>query len=139
MKLNIEVESGAFEKVILDGINSLTQDEIKDMIKQVFVECFSKCEDFKHMLMTYETNRWGGPAEAKLGPLAEAAIKSIELDEALAPFKAKMVRSLIENHQKVVENMLFNCMVEKIANDQNLYFQIRNAVQTVMAEREANR
>ena len=34
MKLNIEIESGTFEKVISDGIKSLTREEDGDLTNQ---------------------------------------------------------------------------------------------------------
>ena len=49
MKLNVEIESGTFEKVIADGIKSLTPEEIGGLIKQALLEALTKCEDFKNL------------------------------------------------------------------------------------------
>ena len=50
MKLNVEVDSGAFEKVIEDGIKALSKEDLGNIIKQVVYEAFTKCETFKDML-----------------------------------------------------------------------------------------
>ena len=80
MKLNVEIESGSLEKVISDGIKSLTQDELKDIIKQVILEAFAKCENFKNLLIKYDN--YGRPT---LGPIVERAVKNIDLEKELAP------------------------------------------------------
>ena len=108
MKLNVEIESGSLEKVISDGIKSLTQDELKDIIKQVILEAFTKCEDFKNLLI--KRSNYSG--ELSLGPIAEFAVKNIDLEKELAPLKDKMV----------------------IAYDSQLQYAIRDAVHQILSE-----
>lgn len=138
MKLNVEIESGSFEKVIEQGINSLSPDELKDIIKQVILEAFTKCEDFKNLLTKRDYVSYSSASEIQLGPLAEAAVKNIDLEKELAPFKEKMVKALMENHQRIVEDMLFRCLVDKITYSDQLQESLRNAVHMVLSE-ERNR
>ena len=90
MKLNIEIESGTFEKVIADGIKSLTPEEVGGLIKQAILEAFTKCEEFKDLLIVRDSVGWSHTSEIKLGPLANAAIKSIDLEPEIEEFKKKM-------------------------------------------------
>lgn len=134
MKLNIEIESGSFEKVISDGIKAISQDELKDIIKQVILEAFTKCDTFSNLLTKRVEPRWGSTSEIQLGPLAEAAVKNIDLEKELAPIKDKMVRALMDNHQKIVEDMFLRCFVEKIANDSTFYEMMKNTAYQILCE-----
>lgn len=91
MKLNIEIESGTFEKVIADGIKSLTPEEVGGLIKQAILEAFTKCEEFKDLLIVRDSIGWGNTSEIKLGPLANAAIKSIDLEPEISEFDKSSV------------------------------------------------
>ena len=134
MKLNIEIDSGSFEKVVSDGIKSLSQEELNGIIKQVIYEAFTNCQDFKDLLMNRRSS-WNG-SELTLGPLATQAIKSIDMETSLAPFKEKMVNALIENHREIVESMLFRCMVDKISTDGHFRGAMEDAVHMVLAKVE---
>ena len=132
MKLNIEIDSGSFEKVISDGIKSLSQEELNGIIKQVIYEAFTNCPDFKDLLMKRE-HTWNGD-RLTLGPLAAQAIKSIDMETSLAPFKEKMVNALIENHREIAESMLFRCMVDKISTDGHFRGAMEDAIHMVLAK-----
>lgn len=137
MKLNIEVESEAFEKTIKDGMEALSKEELGSIIKQAIIEAFSKCTDFSDMLVKYERG-WNGNERATLGPLAEEAIKSIDMENDLALFKSKMTRALIENHREIVENMILRCLIDKIVCDNKFQSVIEDSIRMIMT-REANR
>lgn len=133
MKLNIEVDSGAFEKVIADGMNAMTPEDMAGVIKQVVYEAFVKCEDLHSLLLKKEHTGWN-QEHMVLGPLGEAAIKRIDLDTELAEFKAKMVKALMDNHLKIVEDMLMRCFVERIADDYEFRSRMRTVVLGVLSE-----
>ena len=139
MKLNVEIDSGAFEKVITDGIKALSPEDLGSIIKQVVYEAFTKCPDFRNMLVITKSPRWGGPDETEIGPLAERAIKSLEpeMEKDLAPFRAKMVRCLIDNHQHLMEDMLFRLLADRICNNESFKWELEKAVLTVL-NRERN-
>ena len=134
MKLQVEVESGSFEKVIEEGIKSLTPDELKDIIKQVILEAFTKCEDFKNLLTKRDIFGYGNTSEIRLGPLAEAAVKNIDLEKELAPFKEKMVKALMDNHWKIVEDMFMRCFIEHITDDSVFRNSMECVVHGVLSE-----
>lgn len=138
MKLQVEVESGSFEKVIEEGIKSLTPDELKDIIKRVILEAFTTCEDFKNLLTKRDIYGYSNTSEVRLGPLAEAAVKNIDLEKELAPFKEKMVKALMDNHLKIVEDMLLRCLVDKMTYSDQFQMSLRDTVQMILSE-ERNR
>lgn len=137
MKLNVEIESGPFEKVIQEGISALSKEELGSIIKQVVYEAFTKCEDFKDLLV-YRDRVGYSSSELRLGNLAQEAIKSINMDEELAEIKKRMVKALMENHLRIVEDTLFRCMVDKIMSDDIFQSNMRGAIQNILWE-ERNR
>ena len=134
MKLKVEVESGSFEKVIEQGITSLSPDELKDIIKQVILEAFTKCDDFKDLLTKRDIFGYGNTSEIRLGPLAEAAVKNIDMEKELASFKEKMVKALMDNHREIVEDMFMRCFIERITSDSEFRDSMEFAVRRVLAE-----
>lgn len=134
MKLNVEVDSGAFEKVIEDGIKALSKEDLGNIIKQVVYEAFTKCDTFNDMLIIHDRIGWSGTESVKIGPLAAEAIKSVNMDEELAEFKKTMVKALMENHQKIVEDMFFNAFLDKLIYNGDFHGACKNAALQVIAE-----
>ena len=137
MKLNIEIESGTFEKVISDGIKSLTPEEVGDLIKQALLEALTKCEEFKDLLIVRESRGWGN-TEITLGPLANAAIKSIDLEPDISDLKKKMVDALMAHHREMVEDMMMRLLIEKISYSDSLRGAIEDTVRRVLYEARNN-
>lgn len=133
MKLNVEIDSGAFEKVISDGIKALSPEEMAGVLKQVIYEAFVKCEDLHSLLLKKEHTGWNQESMV-LGPLGEAAIKRIDLDNELAEFKAKMVKALMDNHWKIVEDMFMKCFIDRIVDDSEFRERMRFTAQSVLWE-----
>ena len=139
MKLNIEIESGTFEKVISDGIKSLTPEEVGDLIKQALLEALTKCEEFKDLLIVRDSVGWrSSSSEIKLGPLASAAIKSINLEPEITEFKKKMVDALMVHHREMVEDMMMRLLIEKITYSDSLRGAIEETVRRVLYEARNN-
>ena len=138
MKLNIEIESGTFEKVIADGIKSLTLEEVGGLIKQAILEAFTKCEEFKDLLIVRDSVGWSHTSEIKLGPLANAAIKSIDLEPEIEEFKKKMIDALMVNHRVMVEDMMMRLLIEKISYSDSLRGAIEDTVRRVLYEARNN-
>lgn len=133
MKLNVEIDSGAFEKVISDGIKALSPEEMAGVLKQVMYEAFVKCEDLHSLLLKKEQTGWN-QEHMVLGPLGEAAIKRIDLDNELAEFKANMVKALMDNHQRIVEDMFMKCFIDRIVDDSDFRERMRFVAQSVLYE-----
>jgi hypothetical protein len=138
MKLNIEIESGTFEKVISDGIKSLAPEEVGDLIKQALLEALTKCEEFKDLLIVRDSAGWRNGSEIKLGPLASAAIKSINLEPEITEFKNKMVDALMAHHREIVEDMMMRLLIEKITYSDSLRGAIEDTVRRVLYEARNN-
>lgn len=130
MKLNVEIESGPFEKVIQEGISALSKEELGSIIKQVVYEAFTKCEDFKDLLV-YRDRVGYSSSELRLGDLAKEAIKSINMDEELAEIKKRMIKELMDNHLRIVEDTLFRCMIDKITYDDHFINNLKEAVHRI--------
>lgn len=133
MKMNVEIESGPFEKVIQEGITALSKEELGGIIKQVIYEAFTKCSDFKDLLV-YRDHVGYSSSELRLGNLAKEAIKSINMDEELAEIKQKMVKALMENHQRIVENAILGCVVDRITHDGQFISQLHMAIRNIVEE-----
>lgn len=138
MKLNIEIESGTFEKVISDGIKSLAPEEVGDLIKQALLEALTKCEEFKDLLIVRDSVGWRNGSEIKLGPLASAAIKSINLEPEITEFKNKMVDALMVHHREMVEDMMMRLLIEKITYSDSLRGAIEETVSRLLYEARDN-
>ena len=134
MKLNIEIESGTFEKVISDGIKSLTPEEVGDLIKQALLEALTKCEEFKDLLIVRDSVGCGNASEITLGPLANAAIKSIDLEPDISALKKKMVDALMAHHRVMVEEMMMRLLIEKISYSDSLRCALEDTVRRVLHE-----
>ena len=133
MKLNVEIDSGAFEKVNADGIKAMSPEDMADVLKQVVYEAFVKCEDLHSLLLKKENVGWN-QERMVLGPLGVAPIKRIDLDNELADFKAKMVQALMDNHWRIVEDMFMKCFIDKIVDDSEFRERMRSAAQSVLFE-----
>lgn len=136
MNVSIQVEDGMLQKAIKDGIEALSKEEIGSIIKQVLYEAFTKCPDFSDLLMKKESVGWGN-ANLVLGPLAIEAIKSIDMEEALASFKDKMLNALMEHHREIVEEMLLRCMIDHVTYNDNFRRAMECIVHQILA-RNAN-
>lgn len=135
MKLNVEVDSGAFEKVIEDGIKALSKEDLGNIIKQVVYEAFTKCETFKDMLIIHDRIGWSNSESVKIGPLAAEAIRSVNMDEELAEFKKTMVKALMENHQQIVEDLFLKAFIDKMVYEDDFHSVVRDTVMQVLSER----
>ena len=61
-----------------------------------------------------------------------------EKRKELAPFKEKMVKALMENHMKIVEDMFMRCFIDHITSDSKFRYSMEDAVHRVLSE-ERNR
>ena len=100
MKLNIEVEASSFEKVINDGLQSLSKEELADMLKQVVLEAFSKSPNLHGALIKEVGDSWNRRIE--LGPLAEAAVKEIKFGPEIEEIKNAMLDDLKKNYREIL-------------------------------------
>lgn len=111
MKLNIEVEASSFEKVINDGLESLTKEELADILKQVVLEAFNKNPNL-HGALIKETGDYYNK-KIVLGPLAEAAVKEIKFGPEIEEIKKVMLDDLKNNYREILaaaimQNLLDN-------------------------------
>lgn len=110
MKLNIEVETSSFEKIISDGLESLTKEELADILKQVVLEAFSKSPDLHGALIKQVGEHWNKRIE--LGPLAEAAIKEIKFGPEIEEIKKAMLDDLKENYREILAAAIMKNLID---------------------------
>ena len=101
MKLNIEVEASSFEKVIKDGLESLSKKELADILKQVILEAFNKNPNLNGALIEVSGDYYN--KKVKLGPLAEAAVKEI---------KKAMLDDLKNNYMEILAEAILKNLID---------------------------
>lgn len=110
MKLNIEVESSSFEKVIKDGLENLPKEDLKEILKQVILESFNKCPTLHGSLVEVTGDYYH--KQTKLGPLAEAAVKEIKFGPEIEEIKKAMLDDLKKNYKELLAAAIMRNLLE---------------------------
>lgn len=110
MKLNIEVESSTFEKVIKDGLENTPKEELQEIIKQVILESFNKNPDLRGALIEVSGDYYN--KKCKLGVLAEAAIKEIKFGPEIEEIKKAMLDDLKQNYRKLLAAAIMKNLID---------------------------
>ena len=116
MKLNIEVESSSFEKIINDGLDSLPKEDLQTILKQVVLEAFKQSPTL-HGALVKEVGDSYYNKRIELGPLATEAIKSVDLGEDLENIKKVMIEDLRQNYRELLITAMLKAMIEKFKFD----------------------
>jgi len=110
MKMNIEVESSAFEKVIKDGLENLPKEELQEILKQVILESFNKNPDLRGALIEVSGDYYN--KKCKLGPLAEAAVKEIKFGPEIEEIKKAMLDDLKKNYRELLAAAIMRNLID---------------------------
>ena len=110
MKMNIEVESSAFEKVIKDGLENLPKEELQEILKQVILESFNKNPDLRGALVDVTGDYYN--KKVKLGVLAEAAVKEIKFGPEIEEIKKAMLNDLKENYRELLAAAIMKNLID---------------------------
>lgn len=110
MKMNIEVESSAFEKVIKNGLENLPKEELQEILKQVILESFNKNLDLRGALVEVSGDYYN--KKCKLGPLAEAAVKEIKFGPEIEEIKKAMLDDLKNNYREILAAAIMRNLID---------------------------
>lgn len=110
MKLNIEVEASSFEKVIKDGLESLSKEELAGILKQVILEAFNKNPNLNGALIEVSGDYYN--KKVKLGPLAEAAVKEIKFGPEIEEIKKAMLDDLKNNYREILAEAILKNLID---------------------------
>ena len=111
MKLNIEVESSSFEKLINDGLESLPKEDLQEILKQVVLEAFKKSPTL-HGALVKEVGDSYYNKRIELGPLAEAAVKEIKFGPEIEEIKKAMLADLKENYREILAAAIMKNLID---------------------------
>lgn len=133
MNLNISIDSKSFEKVLNDGINSLSQDEIKSIVKEALFKALTTVPDFRNMLV-YKNHSYDD--SYRLGPLAEKCLGDLPPSPEIEEIRKKMINALVTNHKQLVEHMIFRLFMKSMLDDYEFRTAMHAAASEVLREQE---
>lgn len=114
MEMTIKVESGSFEQIIKDGLESLPKEELQAILKSVILEAFKCNHDFSGALITKVKDGYYDRERTVLGPLAAEAVKGIDFGPELEKIKQEMLDDLYKNHRKILESAILDLLIDKL-------------------------
>lgn len=134
MEVKINIESDRFKDVLENELQAFSKDEMHEILRQAII----KAIDESGVIITknknlYDDERW------KLGSIFEKALQNINYEELLKPIKEKMVEYIEKNHSRIIENMMWNMITEKLCNDNAFGFTLRTAINQILEENDRNR
>ena len=134
MEVKINIESDRFKDVLENELQAFSKDEMHEILRQAII----KAIDESGVIITknknlYDDERW------KLGCIFEKAIENINYEELLKPIKEKIVEYIEKNHSRIIENMMWNMITEKLCNDNAFGFTLRTAINQILEENDRNR
>lgn len=132
MKLNIEVETSSFEKIITDGLENIPKEELADILKQVVLEAFSKSPDLHGALIKQVGDSWNRRIE--LGPLAEAAVKEIKFGPEIEEIKKAMLDDLKENYKEILAAAIMKNLLENFTMNVAFSGMMENRMKQIVEE-----
>ena len=134
MKMNIEVESSAFEKVIKDGLENLPKEELQEILKQVILESFNKNPDLRGALIEVSGDYYN--KKCKLGPLAEAAVKEIKFGPEIEEIKKAMLDDLKKNYREILAAAIMKNLIDNftmnVAFSEMLESRMKQTVEEIL-------
>lgn len=135
MKMNIEVESSAFEKVIKDGLENLPKEELQEILKQVILESFNKNPDLRGALVEVTGDYYH--KQVKLGVLAEAAVKEIKFGPEIEEIKKAMLDDLKQNYRELLAAAIMKNLIDNftmnVAFSGMLESRMRQTVEEILS------
>lgn len=134
MNITVDIDNDTMTSLLNKGIEAMTADECKDIVKQAMIKAFANCPDFRDMLIKEENRVWGSGNSYRLGPLAEKMIESGIDGSEFKELKEKMVDDLKSHHREILENAIMNNIAHGIINDKTFIGQIEYAVRRIISE-----
>jgi hypothetical protein len=138
MELTVKVESGSFEKLIKDGLESLPKEELhdilKEVIKQVVVEAFKNQSDWSGSLITRVREGYSCNERVVLGPLAQAAVDDIDFNPELDVIKKRMLDDLTQNYRQILEGAILQALLNQFEKNCSFGALMENRIRQLIDE-----
>lgn len=134
MEVKINIESDRFKDVLENELQAFSKDEMHEILRQAII----KAIDESGVIITKNENLYDGE-RWKLGSIFEKAIQNINYEELLKPIKEKMVEYIEKNHSRIIENMIWNMITQKLCRDNTFEYTLKMAINKVLEENDRNR
>jgi hypothetical protein len=106
MEIKINVDGEQFEKLIKNGIESLSEDNFKQILTEGIIKALSTDEVISKILVNNYYTSYGNK---RLTDFAEDLIRSSDVKTKIDELKEKIADELINNHKSLVyEAMLYS-------------------------------
>ena len=133
MKLNIEVESSSFEKLINDGLESLPKEDLQEILKQVVLEAFKKSPTL-HGALVKEVGDSYYNKRIELGPLANAAVKEIKFGPEIEEIKTAMLNDLKQNYRELLAAAIMKNLIDNFTMNVAFSDMLKSSMQQTVDE-----
>ena len=105
MEIKINVDTEQFNTIIKDGLNSLSEDNLKQILTDGIIKALSTDEVISKILV----NNYYSSYNKSLTAFAEKLIQSSDVKTKIDELKEKIANELINNHKSLVcEAMLYS-------------------------------
>lgn len=132
MDVTIKLDDEAARKVLQDGLAALSPEDINEVLKTALTKFFIENQVGKQLI--YE-ERYGDP---KPGYILNKALEKMDFTEIINNYRDKVIKELVENHDKILERAVLNMMINGLVNDWQFRDNLRDSIRRIMTE-DANR
>lgn len=106
MEIKINVDGEQFNNIIKNGIESLSEDNFKQILTEGIIKALSNDDVISKILVN---NYYSGYGNKSLTDFAERLVRSSDVKTKIDELKEKIANELINNHKSLVyEAMLYS-------------------------------
>jgi hypothetical protein len=120
MEIKINVDSEQFNAILKDGLNRLSEDNLKQILTEGIIKALSHDDVIAKILVNNYYSSYGNKS---LTDFAERLIQSSDVKTKIDELKEKIANELINNHKSLV----YEAMLYSMANQ--TYEVIRPAIE----------
>jgi hypothetical protein len=124
MEIKINVDSEQFNTILKDGLNRLSEDNLKQILTDGIIKALSTDEVISKILV----NNYYSSYNKSLTGFAESLIRSSDVKTKIDKLKEKIADELINNHKSLV----YEAILYSMANQ--AYEVIRPAIESTVRQ-----
>jgi hypothetical protein len=125
MEIKINVDGEQFNNIIKNGIESLSEDNFKQILTEGIIKALSNDDVISKILVN---NYYSGYGNKSLTDFAERLVRSSDVKTKIDELKEKIANELINNHKSLV----YEAMLYSMANQ--TYEVLRPAIERTVRE-----
>lgn len=129
MELKIDIDETKFKEVIEKELGAFSSEEIHQIIRECIVESLHNDNTLKNLFITKKINSCGTETEEPSEVLIAAA-KNIDLSPAYEEIQTKMIDTLKNNYQDLLEKVMLSMIIKGLSYD----YDFRNTMETTISE-----